>query len=451
MKTKILFFMIACTVTMQSQIILKKSINVSSTRLYEIMVAVSDINSDGKDEIISVSQEQNQQSKIMVSEMTGENISSTSFVIPYVGIRNFIPMEVSKDGKKDVVFIHGDSVSVCFQNALGQFLPENIVSLYSGKGVDGIAKGDFNHDGFEDIVCSHWNSPYLRIFFGSALGFTSNNTIDLPAVQSGYDQVKVFDVDGNGSDDIVFLAGQGVRSGMYVYLCKWNIPLDKMVPYCVAMTTPERRLNPTNVVFGNFFGFGKSLMVHEQWSGMTKAVSSNTGNEDLLTVDVKSYGCFTPSALAFDINKDGSDEAIYITTNQELAMYDFKTDVRQTLSSVSAYGNNHVFNQLLAIGDVDNDGYPEVVQASDNGIISIFKVSVATTGVEKTGISKPFKISTKSGMLKVSLDEPGVINVCNLHGQILYSQANIQQFEKEFNAGIYIISINNQAQKIIIS
>ena len=371
---KNIFIIAMCTIfSVQSQ---ESVIIIAEKQLTDLAIIFDDIDNNGDNEVISLSKEIEGLLTLSFSNIATGWIETQIFELDQKNMRGLISIDIFDDGKKSIAFVHSDSLSVIHQGNNREF--RKIDSYYCGKSTDGIAKGDFNKDGFQDIVCSNWNSTYLRIFYGSPLGFSSTNILDIPTVNAGYNQIKVYDLDRNGHDDIVFLAGQGEKSGVYCYLNQGD-SISK-TPVYFSMDLPNHHLNPTNIVFGKFFGFGQGLVVNESWGGNTMMIIYDVLDKKLKSIDVPSWGSFSGSGMCHDIDKDGSDELIQIGSNG-VSIYDIKREKHIILDK--SICSDQISNQLLAIGDMDGDGESDIVQANDNGKITIYKTNTSTALIQK--------------------------------------------------------------------
>src|SRR5204863_4855146 len=105
-----------------------------------------------------------------------------------------------------------DNVSVLIGNGIGSF---NTSNFPTGSGPLGVAVGDFNGDGSQDIATANYNSQRaVSVLLGTGLGtFGTPATINFGVTA---DAVAVGDFNGDGKQDLA-VAGGDVGS-MFVLL-----------------------------------------------------------------------------------------------------------------------------------------------------------------------------------------------------------------------------------------
>ena len=115
-----------------------------------------------------------------------------------------VATDLNGDGKLDLVTANqgNNSVSVMFGNGDGTFDPS--VNYASGLTNTGIAVDDVDSDGDEDIVLSGYgfgSDDFVEVFLNDGEGvLTSSETV---AVGNGPEAVKLADLNGDGSPDLV--------------------------------------------------------------------------------------------------------------------------------------------------------------------------------------------------------------------------------------------------------
>lgn len=170
------------------------------------VVAVGDVDDDGALEVIVATSDSNDPGlaySILVLQVDNAGGLSSPAVYPYAAPGFFEAKaihtgDLNADGLVDVAIAIADSVGVFYQNA-GHTL-DPVQKTFSGEYVDGLALGDLNNDGIADLAASHSDDNYVRVFHGSALGFT---TAIYPHPNAGNNHISIADMNADGLNDVL--------------------------------------------------------------------------------------------------------------------------------------------------------------------------------------------------------------------------------------------------------
>lgn len=358
-------------------------------------VAIGDVNKDGLNDVV-VGMEGSGNTNVRISVFTqnaqGGLNAPVSYPINSAALRSVSIADVNNDQLKDVIVGYADNIGIFFQNANGTL---QAIRVYpSGTTVDGTKCGDLNNDGLTDIGVSHWNTNFIRVFYQTATGFSSTT---YPKPTGGYDEIDVGDVNGDGLDDVVFMAGQQ-QAGVYVYTQNASGGLDGYVSY-QTFNTSWYKLG--GMAIGDIDNDGRKDVVATLGGNKPNSQlllwkqNPTTGLLQTLPLAIPAHDIPEPVEIA-DLNCDGKNEIILAHSgwmtisiyeqNSTGSYHDYKT-LPVPYCSYGPYG--------LAIGDVNNDGRKDIVTTSNSdGLVILYN---ATLPPVKQLLATLFKTDTTLG------------------------------------------------------
>jgi uncharacterized protein (DUF2141 family) len=260
-------------------------------------------------------------------------------------------VDMNHDGKLDIVTsgvvlngtgglglgaVAGNLVSVLFGDGSGHFQSGGV---YRGEpSMYGLAVGDLNGDGFPDVVTANQDSDTSSVFLNDGTGGFGDPQGELIGYNSGTlnspaSPFLFADVDGNGTQDIVFLQVPPLYPGAMQITTLLNDGTGKFSAPIRSPAWPESAFTATDFVLGNF---------------------RNSGKPDLLTIGGPSSALFAP-------NIGGGQFGPYTSATPAgacclLAVGDFNGDGKLDFVTLEGNNANGLETQQLTVFLGNGDG-----------------------------------------------------------------------------------------------
>ena len=302
------------------------------------------------------------------------------------GAYNMISQDMDNDGKPDMVIagLNG-GLSIAKNNST----PGNIsFSAYNfGSNTRTIAVADFDGDGFKDLAT---NFNILRNTstgpgnFGLAVAISNSRSV------SGY-QIGVGDFNNDGKIDIIGSAG----SGIYVAFNTSTGPGN--FNFTTRQFVGNAGTQCTGIQIADVDGDGKADFLGSQGNSNRAVSLRNVTPDGSMTASFETpefwssdsdpsdgVGQYPYRAMIADFDKDGkidftscnfrgSDPNVAIWRNTSV-VGDISFAPTINLSSPNS-------NYRIGVGDVDGDGYPDVVtKSSGSNVFSVYKNTTSSAG-----------------------------------------------------------------------
>ncbi|MFO0651047.1 MAG: VCBS repeat-containing protein [Polyangiales bacterium] len=237
----------------------------------------------------------------------------------------------------------------------------------------GIAAGDFNGDGFGDLVTSGYYS--LTLYLGSDRGLSrvpaSHITVDgLSQVPNLSNSYMVGDVDGDGYGDFV-LGNYGASDGDGEVLVFYGNPMGHLEARVQRISSPDGQLFGLGVIGGDFSGDGLAdLIVTTQASWVYYYHGSSRGLRFAQRI-VPENGRGSAVGAPGDFNGDGLVDLVlansgYIYRSHGTMDFTEQPDILIPASWIAPGWRLHA-TALASPGDVDSDGDDDLLCFSDYG------------------------------------------------------------------------------------
>lgn len=151
-----------------------------------------------------------------IDRSIGTQIASSS----HGTVTSYAHRDMNHDGFEDIIVVYSDGFMELFLNLNGKFRSRGMMAYAPDLSNRGITIGDFVGDGYGDILGVN-NSGSLILIENSERKLTrtdiqvlSGSNMSIP-VPTGIAQYKIYDMDADGRDDIVYLTESGELGVLY--------------------------------------------------------------------------------------------------------------------------------------------------------------------------------------------------------------------------------------------
>ncbi len=337
----------------------------SSVGTYPRGIAVSDLDGDGKSDIVTTNVSAN---TISVLKNTG-SLGTLSFLknVDYNagnGPNNVTVADLDGDNKPDVIVTNlnagGASTLSIFRNisSIGNILLSPKIDYSTGYGSNESSISDFDGDGKMDIVVTSSNSGIISIFRNTTVSvgnISFASKIDLSFLNRS-DNVFSADLDGDGKPDIATANFSSANISIIKNTTSaiGNISFASAINYNVGT-------NPTDIVGGDFDGDGKIDLSVSNYTSKTITILRNTSSLTSISFELGiNYNTVNiPTNLSIaDFDGDGKPDfvvgtnvagvvSLFKNTSNSISNISFEPKVDYVTGTYATYS---------ALGDFDNDG-----------------------------------------------------------------------------------------------
>jgi FG-GAP-like repeat/Bacterial Ig-like domain (group 3) len=372
----------------------------------EPSIAVGDVNGDGIPDIVAANYDVPNSGDGSVAIMLGNGNGTFQAPLLYpsggltavsVAIADF-----NGDGKLDLVVANywSSTVGVLLGNGDGTF--QAVITYASGGTTNAVATGDLNGDGKLDLVAANGNT--VGVLLGNGDGtFQPVKTYNSGGVADNVPSTVVLaDINGDHKLDVVAPSGcesysRNCKSPGFVAVLLGNGDgtLQPVVLY------PTGQYFTTSVAVADVNGDGKPDLIEANTCTGTSPCGSGTvdvflGNGDGTFQPPVSYltgGRFPAGIAVADLNGDGKpDIAVSNYGSNSIGVLLGSGDGTFQKANIYAYPKTLLFQQFVAIADVNSDGRPDILMgavgytATGLGVM-LNTTSIATTTTVTTSVS----------------------------------------------------------------
>jgi len=266
-------------------------------------------------------------------------------------ITNIITADINNDNFKDIIVTRKFSASIIsYYLNLGNstFGPETVIETGSSHYTK-IASGDFNNDGWEDIVSIGDASNSVIVYMNNATTFTANIIDSFAFFDS---DIAVTDIDNDNDLDIVAIAA----STLNIY---YNDGLSNFTSQTITGPIEDFFDLSINDIDGDGFKDiitgGNSISIYQNTNGVISYDSARTSL-------IPSTGNLFLNLVDFD--NDG-DFDLFSEANAQTGIRWMENDGNGNFSNLQVIDGNPNTRYGASIKDFDNDGDLDIILPKD--------------------------------------------------------------------------------------
>lgn len=255
--------------------------------------------------------------------------------------------------------------------------------------------------------------PFLPTFSGAGQieAASAGSRLDLPS-GSGAVRVVIADLDGDGKADLVVADAYSGDVSIYQNLSS-NHALAFATPRVVLPMVKGTYANPISVVVSDLDGDGKPEIIALNADSNMISIFRNLSAPGVISTNSFSNRLDIPGAAGMsamavqDLDADGKADIVTVSTgNNTLSVYhNLSTNGVISFSAPVNFTTGNSPNGV-AIGDLDDDGKPDVVVAdTTDGTVSVFRNLGSTGQVTTNSFASRVNFPAASQCLRVTIGD----------------------------------------------
>lgn len=344
-------------------------------------IATGDLNGDGYDDIVATKTTTNS-ARVLINDGDGTFAAVTNYGV------NGVPYDVALGefrfaGRKDIVVVGNNlKMSVLLGNGDGTFAAK---VDYNCNGCYGVATGDFNGDGKDDIAVSRFAGDKMGIFINNGLGVFAAPIVEYASGVGPYD-IAVGDFRNTGVKDIV--TANYTDGSISVFLGVGDGTFGAKTDYaagghCWRVATGDTRgtgvidiaaTNNSDDDMSVFLGVGDGSF------GAKTDYATGSGAYGIAFGDFRNTGKYDIVVDAYNDNK------INVFLGDGLGGFAAKVEYVTDLNPLG-----------VAVGDFRNNNVNDIAASTFNGNTSVFLADYITADDSNSTLTRWTKVETGGG------------------------------------------------------
>lgn len=328
-------------------------------------VASADLTGDGFVDVASVSP---RELRVFPGDGTGVLGSPSTYPLWGYLARSVAAGDVNGDGLADVAVASQGQVELFAQTDGGGLTGVGHLTVEAEK----VRIADVTSDGLADVVVIGWDRDAVSVYAQTTTGTLSGPTnYNVPL--SGYNDLEVADVDGDGDNDIVAMSGQLYVTPDVTILTQRSGGMDVR-----SYFVPGDSTNANGIGVGDLDGdgLGEVVVSHGGNSPSSKVTVFEAASDGTLTEGATIAVPDVPEPVEVaDYDRDGYDDVAvgHGGWNRISVLYGSGTGLGAQSEALAApYASHYDGHGLLAV-DLDGDGDGELVVADYNHGVLVYR------------------------------------------------------------------------------
>jgi hypothetical protein len=403
-----------------------------------LAVTIADVNGDGMNDIVSSNAKGGDVTILLGNGDGTVNVPTVGYSTGGSPKTSALVADFNGDGLADII-VPDNEFSFAYLQGYGDGAFRSALDYYSpvpggyGAGGTTMATGDFNGDGYPDLVIGNvgYNNPN-----GSKIGITVLLSKPDGSLQPGvnygtggsYQGVAVADFDGDSKLDIASVNES--NNGIQIFRG------GAAGTFALGLFYSTGGTNAFALVAGDFNHDGHPDLAVANYGSNNVSVLLNDGTGAFPTSVTYPTGGKNQSIVAADVNNDGILDLVVTQQNPGVvAVLLGNADGTFQAATTPAFGFNDLGN--LALGDLDGDGKLDLAVTVDDPSVG---TGLAVAKGNGDGTFQPAVLySTTLQNLNLSQPLPGAVQMVDLNGDgkldLVYSNLNYGTIGVLYNTG----------------